>query len=297
MHKGLKMAETTQTDTEIMCFKDFLEHVPAYQKFTIEDLAVKAQYDDITKPSIEAYCDSDKCGGMRFFDCEDVYSSLSHEEITIVGLHYRCRHCLEGYKWFALLTLKTKDGRSGYAIKLGEWPKFGDQLPPHVLSLIEPDSELFLKGKESEDLGLGIGAFDYYRRVVENQWQRLLDEIIKVLIHLERPKEIIELFKKAKNQTLFRDAITIIKDKMPESLLIAGQQNPIALLNKILDDGNRNLSDNECLIRAKSIRLILSQLSDKLAAAMKEDPELREALTELFSSDAAPQTDSPQKDK
>jgi hypothetical protein len=280
------MTEATQTDAETMCFKDFLEQVPAYQKFTIEDLAVKAQYDDITKPSIQAYCDSDKCGGMRFFDCEDTYSSLSHEEITIVGLHYRCRHCQEGYKWFSLLTLKTKDGCSGYAIKLGEWPKFGEQVPQQVLSLIEPDSELFLKGKESEDLGFGIGAFDYFRRVVENQWQRLLDEIMKVLIHLEKPKETIELFKKAKSQTRFDDAITCIKDKMPESLLIAGRQNPLVLLNKILKDGYRVLSDNECLIRAKSIRLILCQFSEKLAAAMKENPELSGALTELFSSDA-----------
>jgi hypothetical protein len=277
-----------------LCFKDFLEHVPPYQKFTIEDLAVKPHYDDITKPQIEAYCDSEKCGGIRYFDCEDAYSSLSNGEITIVGLHYRCRHCMEGYKWFALLTLKTKDGCSGYAIKLGEWPQFGEPVPPQVISLIEPDRELFLKGKDSEDQGFGIGAFAYYRRVVENQWQRLIDEIIKVLTHLKKPTERIENFKKAKSETQFCEAVTTIKDEIPESLLIAGHHNPLVLLHKILSEDVHKLSDNECLKRAKSIRLILCELSDKLANSLKDYSELKGALTELFDSDKGPQPDSEQ---
>jgi hypothetical protein len=258
---------------------------------------VKPHYDDITKPQIEAYCDSEKCGGIRYFDCEDTYSSLSHEEITIVGLHYRCRHCLEGYKWFSLLTLKTKDGCSGYAIKLGEWPQFGEPVPPRLISLIEPDRELFLKGKDSEDQGFGIGAFAYYRRVVENQWQRLIDEIIKVLTNLKKPTERIENFKKAKSETQFEKAVTSIKDEIPESLLIAGQHNPLVLLHKVTSVDAHKLSDNECLIRAKSIRLILCELSERLANSMQDYSELRGALTELFDSDKSPQPDSQQEEQ
>ena len=38
-----------------------------------------------------------------------------------------------------------------------------------------------MKGRRCGNLGLGIGAFVYYRRVVENQKSRILDEIIKVI--------------------------------------------------------------------------------------------------------------------
>jgi hypothetical protein len=289
------MALATKTDTEIKtCLKDFLEHVAPYQKAAIEDLAVKAQYDDINKPEIEAFCDSEKCGDIRYFDCDGSFSSLSNGELTIVGLRYCCRHCLETYKWFALLTVKTKESCSGYTVKLGEWPPFGEPVPPRVLSLIEPEKQLFLKGKDSEDKGFGIGAFAYYRRVVENQWPRLMDEIIKVLTHLKKPAERIENFKKAKNQTRFSDAVTSIKDEIPESLLIAGHHNPLALLQKVLDEAGHNLSDNECLKRAKSIRLILCELSEKLAIALKDQPELQGALTELFAPDKGPEPDAQQ---
>jgi len=287
------MALATKTDVEIKTsFQDFLEHVAPNQKAAIEDLAVKAQYDDINKPEIEAFCDSEKCGDIRFFDCDGSFSSLSNGELSIVGLRYCCRHCLETYKWFALLTVKTKESCSGYAIKLGELPQFGQPVPPRLLSLIEPDKHLFLKGKDSEDKGFGIGAFTYYQRVVESQWPRLIDEIIKVLTHLKKPAETIENFKKAKSQTRFSEAVASIKDNIPESLLVAGHHNPLELLQKVLDEGGHNLSDNECLKRAKSIRLILCELSEKLANALKDQPELQGALTELFSSDNSPAPDS-----
>jgi len=287
------MTEATQPKTELkMCFRDFLEHVPSYQKFTIEDLAVNPLYEDITKPEIEAFCDSEKCGGIRYFDCEDTYSGLSNDGITIVGLHYRCRHCMEGYKWFALLTLKTKQSCSGYAIKLGEWPQFGEPVQPQLISLIEPDKELFLKGKDLENQGYGVGAFAYYRTVVENQWQRLIDEIIKALTHLRKPTDKIENFKKAKSETRFSEAVASIKDEIPESLLIGGHHNPLDILYKVMSQGTSKLSDYECLKRAKSMRLILLELSDKLANAMKDYSGLKGTLTELFDSDKNPHSDS-----
>ena len=287
------MTKATQPDTELKkSFKDFLEHVPSYQKFIIEDLAVNPLYEDINKPEIETFCDSEKCGGIRFFDCEDTYSGLSNDGITIVGLHYRCRHCMEGYKWFALLTYKTKQSSSGYAIKLGEWPAFGEPVQPQLIALIEPDKELFLKGHDLENQGYGIGAFAYYREVVENQWQHLIDEIIIALTHLGKPTDKIENFKKAKNETMFREAVASIKDEMPESLLIGGHHNPLEILLKVMGRGASKLSDYECLKKAKSIRLILLELSDKLANAMKDYSGLRGTLTEIFDSDKLPHSGS-----
>jgi hypothetical protein len=70
---------------------------------------------------------------------------------------------------------------SGECYKLGELPVYGPPTPARLISLIGPDREIFLKGRRCGNLGLGIGAFVYYRRVVENQKSRILDEIIKVI--------------------------------------------------------------------------------------------------------------------
>jgi hypothetical protein len=279
------MAEAQKTENIKMSLKDFLEQVPPYENVRIEDLAQNSTQGYINRPAIETYCNSKKCGDIRYFDCAEVYSELTDGEYNIVGLLYRCRHCLEGHKWFSLLTVKFKLSRSGDAIKLGELPQFGDPVPPRVISLIGPDRELFLKGKYSEDQGFGIGAFAYYRRVVENQWQRLIDEIVRVLTHLKKSPEQIEIFEKAKKENQFNKAVTSVKDAIPESLLIDGCHNPLTLLHQALSEGVHVLSDDECLDRAKSIRLILFELSERLSNAMKEHSELKQALSKLLGAD------------
>ena len=42
------------------------------------------------------------------------------------------------------------------------------------MKLVGPDRDDFLKGRRCENQGLGVGAFIYYRRVVENQKNRIL---------------------------------------------------------------------------------------------------------------------------
>ena len=73
----------------------------------------------------------------------------------------------------------VRGGEIGRARKIGEWPAFGARLPLRMKRLVGDDYELFMKGYRSENQGLGIGAFAYYRRVVETQKNRLFDEIIK----------------------------------------------------------------------------------------------------------------------
>ncbi|MBN1806236.1 MAG: hypothetical protein JW837_13390 [Sedimentisphaerales bacterium] len=289
------MTEEKKDEAKKMSLREFLELIPPYEYIEITDIAKNPAYCDISEPEIKTYCDSDECLDIRYFDCKDTYSNLDGRA-AIVGLRYCCRHCLKGEKWFSLLAFKNKDKRSGGALKLGEWPIFGDPIPSKVFSLIGDDRDLFLKGKRAEDQGLGIGAFAYYRRVVENQWQRLLGEIIKVSTHLKKPAEKIEILEKAQKENQFNKAVTSIKDAIPESLLIDGHHNPLTLLHDTLSKGVHELSDDECLDRAKSIRLILFELSERLGNAMKEHSELKKALTKLFGSNKNDGTDSEHKE-
>lgn len=64
--------------------------------------------------------------------------------------------------------------------KFLEIPQFGSPTRNRLLRLFGSDGNVFLKGRQCENHGLGIGAFSYYRRVVENHKDQLFDEIIKV---------------------------------------------------------------------------------------------------------------------
>lgn len=162
-------------------------------------------------------------------------------------------------------------------MKLGQSPALSVQLPSRLRKLVGTDQDKFNKGLRSEAHGLGIGAFTYYRQVVENQKDRLIDEIIKVA-KLENPMpELIKELEDAKKQNQFSTAVEKIKHAIPEVLLIHGH-NPLILLHKALSEGLHAGTDDECLEIAQNIRVILSEFSERLAMALKDDQELKKAV-------------------
>jgi len=120
-----------------------------------------------------------------------------------------------------------------------------------------------LKGRRSENQGLGIGAFGYYRRVVENQKNRILDEVIKVSEKLGATKDLLGELRKAKDEGQFTKAIESIKHGIPQALLVDGH-NPLTLLHSALSEGLHGQPDEECLALATSIRVVLTELADRL---------------------------------
>jgi hypothetical protein len=128
--------------------------------------------------------------------------------------------------------------RTGAPSREAAWLQqtYGPPTPSRLISLIGPDRELFLKGRRCENQGLGIGAFGYYRRVVENQKNRILGEILKLAQKIDAQPEMIAALEAAKKETQFSKAMTAVKTAIPQGLLINGQ-NPLVLLHSALSDG------------------------------------------------------------
>jgi hypothetical protein len=105
---------------------------------------------------------------------------------------------------------------------VGEYPPYGPPIPAKVISMIGPDRELFLQGYRSETQGFGIGAFAYYRRVVENQKSRIIQEVRRVADRLGADKETLSLFDRAMAENQFSKAIDMIRNSIPSVLLLPG---------------------------------------------------------------------------
>jgi hypothetical protein len=166
--------------------------------------------------------------------------------------------------------------------KLAEWPPFSPRTPSKVMSLVGPDRDLFLKGRRAEIEGLGVGAFSYYRRIIEGQKNRLLDEIIRVARHLGVPADAVSRLEAAKLETQFSKAVENVKDAIPHVLYIKGH-NPFTLLHGALSEGLHDASDEACLVAANDIRLLLVAFAERLAEAMQDQKELDEALSRLVN--------------
>lgn len=198
-------------------------------------------------------------------------------------LTYQCSNCRKSHKIYAVgLAIKTTpDGYRGSGAKFGELPSFGPPTPSRLIKLIGPDREVFLKGRQCENQGLGIGAFIYYRRVVENQKSRILEAIRSIAEKVKMPTSKTDLIDMALKEQQFSKAVDIIKDAIPESLLIDGH-NPLKLLHSALSKGVHDHSDSECLSLAQNVRVVLAELSDRISMALKDEHELKSAVSALL---------------
>jgi hypothetical protein len=266
----------------------FLEETPPDGYVTVIDL--KASSSDskyIEMPDIVHYCEHERCGGPRNFKPDrNLPASTSWSFVYSV---YTCRNCGSrvvrfAISYYAKVVPTPSSLGTGVFNKIGQVPAFGPPTPSRLITLIGPDRELFLQGRRAENRGLGIGAFAYYRRVVENQKNRIIGEIAKVAKQLGSSPETNALFLAAINETRFSESIAKVKDAIPQALLIGGH-NPLILLHSALSKGlhNPEMTDAHCLQLAQSIRTILAELAERSSEALKNDKEIQSALSTLLA--------------
>ena len=267
-------------------FKDFLASTPPDVTEQVSDLLRHYSEDRkdllcLSAPDILMYCESEQCQGDRYFHCTSSQIFVKSKSWQFEFIHYTCRNCQTRRKIFSV-AVRQGQGFSGQAMKFGEIPPFGPYTPARVITLIGPDRELFLQGRRAENRGMGIGAYSYYRRVVENQKGRIIAEIAKVAQKLGAKPSVLEAFKLAEKETQFSKAIDEIKDGIPDVLRI-GQHNPLTLLHTALSEGLHEHTDKECLDLAQEIRLVLTELAERLSQALKDEAELQTAVSRLLN--------------
>jgi hypothetical protein len=230
----------------------------------------------LARPSIQLHCSQKECEGITWFDHQDG-GLYFNNAWTFGGIKYVCRHCQKSLKWFAL-TAKLS-GSTVSLMKIGEYPNFGPPLPNRLVVLVGSDAELFKRGFRSETDGLGMGAYVYYRRVVDNQRSRIFDEVIQAAVAVDAPAQQIKELEAAK---LENKAIKDVKEAVPDSLLIGGQ-NPLTLLYKTLSEGIHEYSDAECLELAKDIRTVLTELAERISAVTENKDAVNSAVKRLLN--------------
>jgi hypothetical protein len=229
------------------------------------------------KPELDLYCES--CDGIRAFKCTNEFAvPLSHGPV-FEELDYECKNCKDGYRFCKRFCLAIiGEGMTGAVQKIGEYPAYNPITSRKVYDLIgENHRELFLKGRRAELRGLGIGAFAYYRRIVDDQKDTIIDRLEKVAKRLGASEDALRVFASARAQDQFTSAIKEIKDALPSALFIAGQ-NPLTILYDALSDGIHELSDEECLMHARTVRTLLIALADRISEISKDEAKVVQAI-------------------
>jgi hypothetical protein len=271
-------------------FKEFLESTPPEIYEDLSDIfsshvTSQGRQWSIETPDLFLHCSSEGCNGARFFYKTESSIYPRKDEWVRGFLTYACRNCRRSAKHYALSVL-VGGLETGRAYKYGEVPVYGPPIPARVITLIGPDRDHFLLGRRAENHGLGIGAFAYYRRVVENQKGRIIREVARVAKKLGASPEVLQDFEKAANETQFKTAIDGIKAGLPSVLMVEGH-NPLTLLHTALSDGLHEQDDKTCLELAQSIRTVLTELAERMSSVLKDQQELHTAVSKLLSRKAA----------
>jgi hypothetical protein len=271
-------------------FADFLESVPPGQVRRISDMVAAYQgnsvYWTLATPQLILHCTSDICNGPRTYRRTGSENHFKKAETDDVFVSYLCSNCRKKTKLFSLhvdATNTSHDEGFGLAYKFGELPPFGPITPTRLLKLLGDQREFFLKGRRCENQGLGIGAFGYYRRVVEHQRNRIIDEIIKVSEKLGANSDALAELEAAKVETQFSKSVALVKHGIPQALLVNGH-NPLTLLHNALSAGLHEQTDETCLELAQAVRVVLVDLSERLSQAMKDEAELNSAVSRLLNA-------------
>jgi hypothetical protein len=268
-------------------FEDLLGKYPPGEMYVITNLGISrspAAAPVLNKPRLKLYCPGDFCSGVRFFDAHQSPKAALSEKWTRLFLHYSCSNCRLVSKIFALMARWNAVADEGQAVKVGEWPPFGAQVSARVTALVGQSKASFLMGYRAEMQGLGIGALVYYRKVIEDQKNHIIDQIIRVWRRIHSSELQIEKLKAARGEKELKKVVEITGDAIPQALVIKAH-NPLALLERALSRGASVENDHEALQLAAAIRKILTELAERLARVLEDQTGLEEAVNTILQYD------------
>lgn len=260
--------------------KQFLETYPLYRKFQAE---VRPTLDLVPSPAINGICEV--CKSLQTFCQTNTWHELFQYSNTsangkVVRAEYLCHSCRE-FRW----TFFLRFGDSCDSItKIGQWPAWSIGVDSGLAKMLGEHASDYQKGLVCESQSYGIGAFAYYRRIVEEIIDRLLDEI-GGLISEDNKVTYREALAKTKKTIVAQEKIALVKDLLPTILRPDGM-NPLTLLHSTLSEGLHGRSDQDCLEDAQSIREMLVFLVNQVLLSKESAKSFTTGMRKLLDRKA-----------
>lgn len=252
------------TDSNI---KEFLENDPLYVR---QEFEKPANLIDLRISEIDAFCE--KCEQSRPFQDFRATSAgpapgatIQYLETGTSHLEFTCVSCRKSRREYHVEQIV--DGETIRLQKYGELPKKRLERNPVLQRFLKDDLENYENAIICLSNGYGVAAFAYFRRVVENNINKLLDLVLEDAQSSSANTGLTELAKLRKNSTI-SDKIKIANHALPEHLNPSGQ-NPLGRLYKILSEGVHEFSEEECLNKAKATSECLAYLVSELTSRKK----------------------------
>ncbi len=181
---------------------------------------------------------------------------------SITAAHYKCVGCKESRLCFVIRVAPSGDKIA----KVGQYAPWSISPPINVAKALGEHLPVYKKGLACESQGYGVGAFAYYRRVVEDIIGTLLNDIGALLKNDPAYETYQTNLANVQASKSAEARIAVVKDLLPPTLRPRGI-NPLGDLHEALSQGLHADSDEECLMIAEATRASLIYLIAQVEAA------------------------------
>ena len=152
--------------------------------------------------------------------------------------------------------------------KYGERPRKRLAKNPVLQHFLRDDLDNYEKAIVCLSLGYGVAAFAYFRRVVENNIDKLLDLVQEDAQSSGAATKVTAALAELRENPPMSKKIKIANHALPVYLNPDGL-NPLGRLYQVLSEGVHNLPEEECLNKAKATSECLAYLVSELASRKK----------------------------
>lgn len=195
-----------------------------------------------------------------------------------------CQSCNQQIDFLIKVTSdKTWDDRPlGLTIslqKIGQFPSYEIEISSTLKKyLSDEDQTNYKRALTCLSISYGIGAYAYFRRIIENEIKRIVTDISGLEFEgVEYVRNALVNFEKDFQMSKLID---VINKHLPTSLKELGD-NPIRLLYEQLSGGIHEFTDKECVDKAVSIDVLLNYVVRKVNEEKYQLNDVRNAMNKL----------------
>lgn len=199
-------------------------------------------------------------------------------------IHGICQSCGQQINFLIKATSDRKwdDRHLGLTItleKVGQFPAFDIELNNYLKKYLSAEDKInYKRALTCLSISYGIGAFAYFRRVIENEIKRIIKDISELEFEgVEFVKRALQTYEKDNQMSKLID---VINKYLPKSLQELGD-NPIRLLYEQLSGGIHEFTDKECVDKSLSIDTLINYVIKKINEEKYQINDVKNAMKNL----------------
>jgi hypothetical protein len=229
---------------------EFLESWPLYRQ-------LKGDYRAPSTISLECgKCKRETSWGT---DGKDYVGSIND-----LSLYYYTCHLCKGRAIYYLLWRAADK-----VTKVGQSPAHSASIPPNIEKRLGSSAVFYKRALTCRNEGFGLAAVAYFRRVVEDKTNELIDVVADSALAMAMSAEDVANIRGAKAEKVYEDKLKIAAQAMPNAMKPDGA-NPLQALFSLLSVGLHTQTEEECLQIADHVHEIFDYLFDRLRTEIED---------------------------